>query len=463
MADSAASFQMTLGEIAEACEGKLEARWAGAVATGVSTDTRELHAGELFIALTGAQHNGHDYVDAALERGAAGVVVARSKRLAEGAGKPLVIVEDTLAALGRIGAWHRSKFGVAMAAVTGSTGKTSTKNMLGEIMSQVGPTLTAPGTYNNEIGVPKVLVQLSPAHRFCVLEFAMRAPGEIAYLAELARPQVGVITNIGESHLGRLGSREAIAKVKAELLQHLPADGTAILNGDGFFFQVFAEMAPCEVISFGLGESAEVRALHVSRPSLEGTRFVLATPDGEVPVRLQVLGTHNVSNALAAAAAAHALGASLEQIAAGLSQYAGAPMRLEPVRGLRGSTIINDAYNASPASMDAALALLAALEGRRILVFGDMLELGPAAEEAHRRCGEQAAEAGVDWLVAVGEMGAVAAEEAEKHRLRADAVESTEGAVELLRPAIAEGDIILIKASRAMQFERVVEGLRDDR
>jgi len=403
--DSAAGFRMTLGEIAEACEGELEEAWASAVATGVSTDTRRLHAGELFVALTGARQNGHGYVDAAFEGGAVGAVVARSKRLAEAKGRSLVVVDDTLVALGRIARSHRSKLEVAIAAVTGSTGKTSTKNMLGEIMSQVAPALTAPGTYNNEIGVPTVLLQLRPTHRFCVLEFAMRAPGEIAYLAELARPQVGVITNIGESHVGRLGSREAIAKVKAELLQHLPADGAAVLNAGGFFFQVFAEMAPCEVISFGLGEEPQVRALHVGQPTLEGTRFVLATPDGEVPVALQVLGVHNVVNALAAAAAGRALGASLEQIAAGLSAYAGTPMRLEPVRGLRGSTIINDAYNASPASLKAS---------------------------------------------------------PEKHGLRADVVESTEAAVELLRLAVTEGDIILVKASRAMQFERVVEGLQDE-
>lgn len=459
MPGPAAEFKMTLGEIAEACEGQVEERWSSAAATGVSTDTRELRAGEVFVALSGPRHNGHDFVAEAFQRGAVGAVMARGKQVQRREEWPLITVEDTLLALGRIGSAHRARLDVDVAAVTGSTGKTTTKNMLGEILAQVGPTLTAPGTYNNEVGVPKALLSLNAEHRFCVLEFAMRGPGEIAYLAELARPRVGVITNIGHSHVGRLGSREAIAEVKAELLQYLPPEGAAVLNADGFFFQVFAEMAPCEVISFGLGGNAQVRAANISRAGLVGTHFVLVTPDREVPVRLQVLGRHNVVNALAAAAAGLALEAPLEAIAAGLSQYAGAPMRLQPVRGLHGSTVINDAYNASPDSVEAALELLGEFEGRRILVLGDMLELGAAAEKAHRDCGERAARAGVEWLVAVGEMAALAAAEAETHGLRADAVADVERAVELLRPEIRESDVILVKGSRAMGLERVVEGL----
>ena len=454
---------MTLGEIAEVCGGEVGEDWASVVATGVSTDTHEVQPGELFIALTGPRQNGHDFVGEAFERGAVGVVVARAKRAVVAGHEPLVTVEDTVIALGKIASRHRSRFDVAIAAVSGSTGKTTTKNMLGEILAQAGPTLAAPGTYNNEIGVPKALLGVRAEHRFCVLEFAMRGPGEIAYLAKLAAPQVGVITNVGQSHVGRLGSREAIAQVKAELLQHLPADGAAVLNAGGFFFQVFAEMAPCDVISFGLGPDAQVRAADLSPAGLDGMDFVLAAADREVPVHLQVLGQHNVMNALAAAAAAVALEVSPESIAAGLSEYAGAPMRLEPVRGLRGSMIINDAYNASPDSVEAALAVLAACGGRKILVFGDMLELGPAAEEAHRVCGEQAARAGVAWLVAVGEMAAAAAEEAANRGVRTDVVEDAEQAVELLRPEIGEGDLILVKGSRAMELERVAEGLADER
>ena len=461
MRNTGPDFEMTLGEIAEVCGGEVGEDWASAVATGVSTDTREVQPGELFVALTGARHNGHDFVGEAFERGAVGAVVARGKRGVVVGRQPLVTVDDTLVALGKIASRHRSKFNVAITAVSGSTGKTTTKNMLGGILAQSGPTLAAPGTYNNEIGVPKALLSLSAEHRFCVLEFAMRGPGEIAYLAKLAEPQVGVITNVGQSHVGRLGSREAIAQVKAELLQHLPADGAAVLNAGGFFFQVFAEMAPCDVISFGLGADADVRAVNVGPAGLDGMDFVLAAADREVPVHLQVLGQHNVMNALAAAAAALALEVSPESIATGLSEYAGAPMRLEPVQGPRGSMIINDAYNASPDSVEAALAVLAACAGRKILVFGDMLELGAAAEEAHRVCGEQAARAGVAWLVAVSEMAAAAAEEAAKHGVRADLVADAQQAVELLRPEIGEGDLILVKGSRALELERVAEGLSD--
>ena len=461
MSDAPSCFSMTLGQVAEACGGSVADTFAGIVATGVSTDTRLLRPGDLFVALRGANHDGHEFVENAFEAGAAGAVVSR--RDAAGPGRPTVVVHDTLQALGHIAAAHRSRFDLLIAAITGSTAKTTTKNMLTAAMEGVGETLSAPGTQNNEIGVPLTLLQICAAHRFCILELAMRGVGEIDYLARVCRPSVGVITNIGDSHIGRLGSRDAIARAKAELLASLDAGGRAVLNADDFYFRLLVEMSPCPVSSFGMTDAADFHPAQVRSRGLAGTDFAMVTPDGEVPISLVVPGWHNVINALAAAAAASALGASLDQIAQGLAGYTGTPMRMERLTGMRGATVINDAYNASPDSMGAALDLLAETQGRRVLVFGDMLELGGEAEQAHREIGRYAARSGVDWLVTVGRMAALAAEEADAAGVPTDSFADVGPAIEALREGLAEGDIVLVKASRGMALERVVEAIRDDR
>jgi UDP-N-acetylmuramoyl-tripeptide--D-alanyl-D-alanine ligase len=291
----------------------------------------------------------------------------------------------------------------------------------------------------------------------------MRAPGEIDYLARLARPDVGIITNIGRSHVGRLGSREAIAQVKAEMLSHLPADGVAVLNADDFFFSVFCAMAQSAVVSFGIeAEEADFRAVEIDDGHVDRVSFRMLTPIGEAQVRMQVPGRHNVMNALAAAAAAAQLGAGLEEIAGALEEFAGSEMRMQRVRGAGGSVILNDAYNASPDSVAAALSVLRSAQGRRVFVFGDMLEMGDEGEPAHREVGRLAAEAGVRRLVAVGDLAALAAEEAGRLGVRVSAVSEPEAAAEVLRPELREGDLVLVKGSRGMALERVVEALADD-
>lgn len=451
----------TLGEVAEACSGEVDAGWAGVGFTGVSTDTRDLAHGELFVALVGQHHDGHDFLADAVRAGAAAALI--SERAAAPEGLPVVLVPDTLVALGCLGALHRDRSRARVVAITGSTGKTTTKEMLGGILALAGPTLVAEGTQNNEIGVPLTLLRLAPEHRFCVLELAMRAPGEIDYLARIAGPDVGVITNIGQSHVGRLGTREAIAQVKAELLAHIRGDGPAVLNADDFFFSVLSTMARGPVVSFGLAETAQFRAEDLVEEGLEGVCFRLTTPAGEREVRLSVPGRHNVLDALAAAAAAAQLGVDLDTIAAGLSAHVGAAMRMQTVAGHNGSVVINDAYNASPDSVAAALEVLAGTAGRRIFVFGDMLEMGEAGLPAHREVGERAHRAGVDWLVTVGELAALAAERAEELGMRISSVEDAAGAAELLRPALTPGDVVLVKGSRGIGLERVVEAIADAR
>lgn len=449
----------TLQDIADLTAGRVVAADPTTAVRGICTDTRTLRPGELFVALKGETHDGHDYIGAALAQGAAAALVS----VEQAAGTPQIVVADTLLAYGQLGAAARSNFDINVIAVTGSAGKTTTKDMIGHIVSNAGPSLVSPGTQNNEVGVPRLLLELAPEHRFCVVELAMRGPGEIAYLAGLCRPRIGVITNVGDAHLGRLGSREAIARAKAELLEALPPEGTAVLNADDFFFGLYRQMCTCQVTAFGLGDAPEggqyVTAEDVRVQGVTPSRFRLRVGHETAPITLQVPGRHSVLNALAAAGAALAAGVSLDAIRAGLEDYGGSPMRSQVLTAPGGYTIINDAYNASPTSTPEALRVLGQCGGNRVFVFGDMLELGPASEEAHRRIGKLAAEHGVNWLVAIGRYAALAAEEAEARGIQANVVADTAEAVELVAPVLAPGDTVLVKASRGMALETVVEGL----
>ncbi len=453
-------MQLTLDEVANICDGVVDARWRDIEIAGVSTDTRTIKPGELFVALVGEHHDGHDFVPEAFERQAAAAMVTGSAPA--WGDRPLVVVQDTLLAYGKIAAYHRDRFDVTIAAITGSSGKTTTKNLAGAVLAMLGTTLVAPGTENNEIGVPRVLLRLTESHRFCVVEMAMRGCGEIAYLAGLVRPRIGVITNVGQAHIGRLGSRRELARAKAELLAKLPAGGVAVLNADDFFFDYMAETAPCRILSFALQAEADVTAEHLRPRGLAGTDFLLKTPSGHVEIRLRLPGLHNVSNALAAAAVGVAAGARVEQIKAGLEAVAPEQMRTQVIHAPKGFAIINDAYNANPDSMTAALQLLATVEGRKIAVLGDMLELGDKARAAHERLGACVAEGGIDWLITVGEFADVTAEQAAARGVQVDVVDNPQAAVSLLRPALRAGDTVLVKASRALALERVVEGLLHD-
>jgi UDP-N-acetylmuramoyl-tripeptide--D-alanyl-D-alanine ligase len=460
VSDPAAPFSATAEEVAEICGGRVRGEPQGIRVSGVATDSREINPGELFIALTGEQHDGHEFLAAARDAGAAAAVVSRPDEAPQGL--PLIVVADTLEALGAIAGAHRAAMQARVVAITGSTGKTSTKDMLGRIVQSVGASVVAAGTQNNEIGVPLTLLRLRSEHRFCVVELAMRGEGEIDYLAAIARPDVGVITNIGQSHVGRLGSREAIAQAKAEVLAHIASGGAAVLNADDFFFSVFSAMASSEVISFGTNPAAQYRAEQIEDGGIDAVRFRLVSPEGAVDVAMNVPGRHNVLNALAAAAAAGALGVSVENVAAALDGYEGSPMRMQRVEGRHGSLIINDAYNASPDSVEAALEVLSSTAGRKLFVFGDMLEMGPEAEEAHREIGRRIAAAGVERLVAVGELSHLAAAEAEALGLQVDVVADAVEVAQLLGPELRQGDVLLVKGSRGMALERVVEALSDD-
>jgi UDP-N-acetylmuramoyl-tripeptide--D-alanyl-D-alanine ligase len=442
---------------------------------GVSTDTRSLAPGALFVALRGERFDGHDFVAEAFTRGAAGALVSTE---VDAAG-PLVIVPDTLLALGALAAAHRAALSPKVIAITGSTGKTTTKEMIAAILCQGWRTARTPGNYNNEIGVPLALLELDGTYQAAVIELAMRGRGQITQLARMARPQVGVITNVGLSHLELLGSREAIAEAKAELLTDLPEDGAAVLNADDAFFSLLVERSPCRVVSFGqrfdsavaqarapssgaLPASPDVAVDEVRVNADGSTEFRLRARWGEHHIALSVGGRHHALNAAAAAAAAIAAGADPAWVAPGLASFAGAEKRSRIVAAPAGFTVIDDSYNAAPDSMRAALELLADLPGnRKIAVLGDMRELGPMAAEWHREVGELAAEMGVTALVTVGELGRFIAAGARAGAAGADVMEASDNAAAAAAVAArAEpGDVVLVKGSRAMAMEEIVERL----
>ncbi len=440
--------------------GRPVGRELPAVLCGVSTDTRSLQSGALFVALKGERFDAHDFVPEALERGAGAALVSRE---IESPG-PLLLVPDTLAAFGTLAAAHRAMLGARVVAVTGSTGKTTTKEMIAAVLSQDWKTGKTPGNYNNEIGVPLALLELDSSYEAAVVELAMRGRGQIGYLARMARPEVGVVTNIGLSHLELLGSREAIAEAKAELLSGLPDSGTAVLNADDDFFSFLRERSPARVISFGYGSEADVRAVQVTVREDGGTEFALTGDHGEVRVSLRAPGRHHALNAAAAAAAAFSLGAKPERVASGLEAFEGAEMRSRTARAPGGYVVIDDCYNAAPDSMRVALELLADLPGKRKwAVLGDMKELGPLAPEWHREVGELAAAMGVTGLITLGQLGHYIAEGgrgASSLEYVSEAA-SNEEAAGLLKQRVSAGDVVLVKGSRAMEMEHIVSALME--
>ncbi|MGQ9573025.1 MAG: UDP-N-acetylmuramoyl-tripeptide--D-alanyl-D-alanine ligase [Dehalococcoidia bacterium] len=424
---------------------------------GVAIDSRQVQPGQLFIALPGQRRHGHDFVPDAIDRGAAGVIVEQQP-----AGLPQDIsafqVSNTLTALQRLAAYWRGKHRVRVIGITGSVGKTTCKELTAAVLSFGYQVLKSEANLNTEIGLPLTLLHLTPAHQRVVLEMGMYGPGDIRLLCEIARPQMGVVTNVGPVHLERLGSLEAIAAAKAELVESLPPDGWAILNGDDPQVAAMAARTSAHVALFGQSPQCAVRGTVFSTSGLEGISFSLTCDDESVDVSAPLPGRHNLYNALAAAAVGLADGLSLQDVATALAT-AEVPLRLRALPGPRGSTILDDTYNASPASMLAALDLLAELPGRHLALLGDMLELGSFEEEGHRLVGERAAQI-IDVLYVLGERGWIigeAAQAAGHQDVRFLA--SKEQAAAAIGETLSEGDYLLVKASRAMALETVIEEL----
>jgi UDP-N-acetylmuramoyl-tripeptide--D-alanyl-D-alanine ligase len=449
-------------ELAQITGGRLVARSSRPI-RGAAVDSRIVNPGELFVALPGERTDGHEFVAAAVARGAAALLVTRlTDDAATALGDVTIVrVADGLAALHAVAAAWRTRFDPLVVGVTGSIAKTSTKEAIAAVLGERFVTLKNEGNQNNEIGLPLTVLRLGPEHEAAVLEMGMYAGGEIADLAAIARPRIGVVTAVQPVHLSRIGTLEAIERAKGELLEALPRDGRAVLNADDVRVRRMAGRTQAPALTYGFAADADVGAEEVRSAGTDGMRFTLRTRDGRVAVSIPTLGRLAVHNALAGAATGLAAGLSLDEIAAGLARGWSAPHRAELIRAGR-VTIVDDSYNASPASVTAALDLLAGLPGRRVAVLGEMLELGEGHESGHRAVGEAAA-AVADLLVVVGEGatgiadGAVAAGLAPGKIVRAA---TREVAFDVVRPRLRDGDVVLVKASRGVELDVLVDQLR---
>jgi UDP-N-acetylmuramoyl-tripeptide--D-alanyl-D-alanine ligase len=436
---------------------RLDLRLAGKDAEflRVVTDTRVLQRGDLFVALVGERFDGHEFVLRAASLGAVGAIVSQRADSV----MPQIIVPDTLQALQQYAKSWRSDFhDLPVVGVTGSNGKTTTKQLLAAALASRGAVLATEGNLNNHIGVPITLLRLRRGHRAAVIEMGANHAGEIAALAALAQPTVGIVTQAGDAHLEGFGSREGVARAKGEMFAALGPKGTAIINADDAYADLWRGLAGrARVVTFGLTASADVHASDIQAGD-DRTHFILHTPDGNAPVELALLGRHNVANALAASAAAWVVGVTPAAIATGLQQAGAVPGRLHWKSTWSGARLLDDTYNANPTSLGAALDLLSQVSGERWLALGDMAELGPQSEELHAAVGEQARRAGVSRLFAAGPLSALAARafgEGAQH------FASVQKLIDALQSELQVGTSLLVKGSRSARMDRVVAALAD--
>lgn len=457
---------MTVQEAAHA----LHADWCGedTLFTGVSTDSRTTQAGDLFVALSGPQFDGHQFISDARAKGAVAALVEKKTNMAELLSRfGWIYVSDTRLGLGQLSAYWRAHFSLPLVVVTGSNGKTTVKEMIASIFREAArmdvkesgissdSVLATQGNLNNDIGLPQMLLRLREQHVYAVIEMGMNHAGEIAYLTRLAKPTVAVITNAGTAHIAGLGSVEAIAQAKGEIFEGLSGDGVAIINADDTHATLWRKLAENKrVIDFGLDYPAQISAYRQSDSS--GERWMMRLPEGSQEMRLQVPGQHNIYNALAAAAAAVAVGINRQAIMAGLQAFKGVQGRMQKKLGLHGATLIDDTYNANPESIKAALAVLANAPGRKVLVLGDMGELGSGAAEFHHQIGLEASHVGIEALLALGELS--------KHTVAAFGsgaryFTSMDTLIAEAEKLLDSNVTMLVKGSRFMQMERVIRRL----
>jgi UDP-N-acetylmuramoyl-tripeptide--D-alanyl-D-alanine ligase len=464
-----------LGQVAEALTGEQRLP-DGQTITEVVIDSRCANPGSLFVAFAGEAHDGHDYVGDAFSRGAVAALIERpvpgdhhtidldeplaDEILTDLALPVCLLVQDTLTALQKLAAFWRQKFTTRVIGITGSVGKTTTKELVHAVLATRYRTLKSEGNLNNEIGLPLTLLHLDRSYQRVVVEMGMYALGEIATLAQIAAPQVGVVTNIGPVHLERLGTIQAIANAKAELVKALPADGVAILNQDEPLVRAMAEQTRAQVFTYGLSSKADLWADGIQSVGLEGIRFTLHYQSEVIHVRAPLLGRHSVHTALRAAAVGLVEGLDWSEIISGLRSDS-PQLRLVVVRGPNESLLLDDTYNASPASTIAALNLLDELENRRVAILGGMLELGSYEEAGHRLVGRRVVDV-ADLLITVGDLGQTIAEEALAAGMPIDKVvilPDADKAVEVVPGLVQERDMVLIKGSRGVGLDRLVDAL----
>lgn len=452
---------LTCGDIVKATGGKLICGDPEQEIANISTDSRKIGEGELFVPIHGERFDGHDYIDASLAAGAAAALTHREHEPV--GGKSIIHVSDTLKALGEIARYYRNRFDIPLVGITGSVGKTSTKDMVSGVLGQKYNVLKTAGNFNNEIGLPLTLFNLDAFHEAAVIEMGMSGFGEISRLTAIAQPNVAIITNIGMSHIEKLGSRQNILKAKLEILEGLKTGGLVVLNGDDPLLWGVKGLLSFRTVFYGLDEGRDYRARNVVSAGESGSHFDITVGGRDYTVHVPAPGLHNVYNALAAIAAGIELGLPMDRIIAGIGEFTPGKMRLTILQHA-GMKIINDAYNASPQSMEAALSVLkdVAVNGRTLAVLGDMLELGEYAQRAHRDVGHFAVAKGIDYVLAVGELGAFIAAGAREAGMadgHALSFGNNEQVIDFLSGFAAQGDVILVKGSRGMKMEKIVEKL----
>jgi len=465
--------EFTLKEIERITEGELLQGDAGRHFNDISIDSRNIDPGDLFIAIKGENFDGHDFVADALDKGAAGVLISRRELYQQkllqrnnGSVPSVLMVKDTLQALQEIAGFQREKNRIPFIGITGSNGKTTSKEMIASVLGTRYAVLKNEGNYNNHIGVPLTLLRLEASHEIGVVEMGMSGMGEIRRLCEIARPETGIVTNISTAHLEFLGSLERVKEAKGELVEFINEQGTVVLNADDPMVMDLKDRVRGRLLTYGIEDSrSDVRADRIQDRGIEGSTFLLRMQNKEIEVRLSVIGSHNISNALAAASAGLVHHIGLEDIKKGLEAFRGLSMRMEILSLEDEVKVINDSYNANPFSMKKAIEALSKARrgGRTFLVAGDMLELGDISEKAHKEIGEFAAERAVDFLIVVGELASFIAKGALKKGMKESHVflcKTVEDAGHALNEKIESGDVILIKGSRGMKMERIIDKLK---
>lgn len=452
--------ELSVKEIMDAVGGKLISGSADVTPSKIITDSRHMEKGALFIPIVGPTFNGHDFIAASFECGAAAALTQEDTEPM--LGRTIVRVEDTKKALGDIARFYKKKYRVPTVAVTGSVGKTTTKDILYSVLAKKYNTVKTQGNFNNDIGLPHTVFGQEKEHDMAVLEMGQSGFGEIRYLASIALPDIAVITNIGTSHIEKLGSREGIFKAKMEITDFFQKDNVLIVNGDDDFLKTIGEK-PYRVIKYGINNNdCDILAYDIKNYGIDGSLFKVCINGEEHEVRVSVAGAHNVYNALAAICVGRQYDVAMDDIISGIADFEMTAMRMETdVYG--GVTVINDCYNASPDSVRASIDVLMSLEAKRkIAVLGDILEMGDFARDAHTELGVYTEASGADILVTAGENARFISDEA-KCRGMSETVhfDKTRGAAEYVKSLVKEGDAVLIKASRGMKFELVTKAIEE--
>ncbi|MEW6623139.1 MAG: UDP-N-acetylmuramoyl-tripeptide--D-alanyl-D-alanine ligase [Bacillota bacterium] len=458
-------MEAKLSEIAIAVKGTLiTAEKLNMNVSGISTDSRNIQQGQLFIPLEGNRFDGHDFIEDACNKGAAAAIVARHwwDKNSDWSRLPVIMVNDTLKALQDIACYHRKKFSIPVIAVTGSNGKTTTKDLIASVLSEKFSVVKSKGSFNNEVGLPLTLLEITKDTQAVVVEMGMRGMGQIEALVQLAQPTMGVITNVAPVHLELLGTLENIAKAKGELIRYIRADGKVFLNGEDYWCRAMEKDTLAQSYFYGFSENCDYRAMNI-KLYFEKSIFYLEISGQIQEIIFPIPGEHNILNALAAAGVAYQLGFDLGAIARGLEGCRLSEKRLQVLHGPTGIIVINDTYNANPISTSASLDILSRAEGnRKIAVLGDMYELGNFEEQGHRLVGENVVKSKIDMLVTVGKLASIIAEGAKDAGMARDRIHvfyDKADVIEFLKNNVSKGDCLLVKGSRAARMEDIVQGL----